>query len=121
MSFIWGAPRCSARPGRQRGVARSHGSDLITGLCFGVAFIYCKGMHATILRMLSTGSLSAFSASVAQAGLGLVQQARAASSQPLQASPATPQSSSSGSSGMSLGTPPSGRVLPRGSLLDLSV
>jgi hypothetical protein len=42
--------------------------------------------------MLSTGSLSAFSASVAQAGLG-----------------------------MSLGTPPSGRVLPRGSLLDLSV
>jgi hypothetical protein len=77
-------------------------------------------MHVTILRMLSTGSLTAFSTSVAQAGLGQIQPARAVGGQTLQAAP-TSQSSSSGGPAGSLGTPPSGRVLPRGSLLDLSV
>ena len=78
-------------------------------------------MHVTILRMLSTGSLAAFPASVAQPGLGQVQPARAVAGQTLQAAPASPQPSSNGSLGGALGTPPSGRVLPRGSLLDLSV
>jgi hypothetical protein len=77
-------------------------------------------MRVTILRMLSTGSLTGFSTSVAQAGLGPIQPARAVSGQTLQTAPA-PQSSSTGSPGGSLGTPPSGRILPRGSLLDLSV
>jgi hypothetical protein len=77
-------------------------------------------MHVTILRMLSTGSLTAFSASVAQAGLGQIQPARAVGGQTQQATPA-PQSASPGSSSSTLGTGPSGRILPRGSLLDLSV
>jgi hypothetical protein len=77
-------------------------------------------MHGTILRMLSTGSLTAFSTSVAQAGLGQIQPARAVGGQMQQAAP-TPQSASPGSPGNSLGTPSSGRILPRGSLLDLSV
>jgi hypothetical protein len=78
-------------------------------------------MHVTILRMLSTGSLAAFTASVAQPGLGQIQPARASGGQTVQAAPASPQSSSNGAPGVLLGTPPSGRVLPRGSLLDLSV
>jgi len=73
-------------------------------------------MHVTILRMLSTGSLAAFSASVAPAGFGQVQPARAAGGPTLQTAP-PPQSSAPSS----LGTPSSGRILPRGSLLDLSV
>jgi hypothetical protein len=77
-------------------------------------------MHVTILRMLSTGSLAAFSASVTQAALGQVQQARASGGPALQMAPQS-QSSAPSSSGGSLGTPSSGRVLPRGSLLDLSV
>jgi hypothetical protein len=71
--------------------------------------------------MISTGSLAAFTASVAQPGLGQVQPVRVAGVQPRQAAPPPPQSSSSGSSGGVFGAPPSGRVLPRGSLLDLSV
>lgn len=78
-------------------------------------------MHTTILRMLSTGSLAAFTASVAQPGLGQVQPAHAVGVQTRQAAPPPPQSSSAGSPGGALATPPSGRVLPRGSLLDLSV
>jgi len=72
--------------------------------------------------MLSTGSLSAFSASVTQAGFGQVQQARASSVQAVQSAP-QPSSSGSpnGSPGMLLGAPSSGRILPRGSLIDLSV
>jgi len=70
--------------------------------------------------MISTGSLAAFTASVAP-GLGQVQQARAVSPQPRQAAPTPAQSLSAGSSGGAVGTPPAGRILPRGSLLDLSV
>jgi hypothetical protein len=77
-------------------------------------------MHVTILRMLSTGSLAAFSASVAQAGFGQVQPARAVDGPTLQTA-TPPQSSAPASPGISLGTPSSGRILPRGSLLDLSV
>jgi hypothetical protein len=73
-------------------------------------------MHVTILRMLSTGSLAAFSASVASAGLGQVQPVRSAGGPTLQTAPA-PQSSAPASPG----APSSGRILPRGSVLDLSV
>lgn len=76
-----------------------------------------------IPRMLSLGSLSAFSASVAGSGLGQarpVQQVRGASAQPQSSaaspSPATPQQ---GGGAGTLSLP--GRILPRGSLLDLSV
>jgi len=77
-------------------------------------------MHATILRMISTGSLAAFSASVAQAGFGQVQQVRATGGSTLQTAPPA-QSSSPASQAGSFGTAPNGRILPRGSLLDLSV
>jgi len=77
-------------------------------------------MHVTILRMLSTGSLAAFSSSVTQAGLGPVQPARASGGLTLKAAPQS-QSSAPSLSGGALGTPSPGRILPRGSVLDLSV
>jgi hypothetical protein len=77
-------------------------------------------VHVTILRMLSTGSLAAFSTSVAQAGLGQIQPARATGGPTLQTAPQS-QSAAPPSAGVPLGTPPSGRIPPRGSLLDLSV
>lgn len=79
-------------------------------------------MRRMILRMIATGSLSAFSASVLSSGLhgpgrlsGAVQPAR---------TPALPEPAAAPAP--SRGTPPAaapqpGRVLPRGSLLDLSV
>jgi hypothetical protein len=73
-------------------------------------------MYVTILRMISTGSLAAFSASVASAGFGQVQQARSVGGPTLQTAPPAQSSAPA-----SLGAPSSGRILPRGSLLDLSV
>jgi len=78
-------------------------------------------MDVTILRMISTGSLSAFSAGATNGALGRIapsaamQQVRAQSSSP-------PNSLAASPGGRSL--PPSvqpGQILPRGSLLDLSV
>lgn len=85
-------------------------------------------MRFMILRMLSSASLSAFSASV---------QARARGNIPLGDAPlagvtpvrgqadARPGTAAPGASGMSLAPaparPPADRTLPRGSLLDLSV
>jgi len=77
-------------------------------------------MHVTILHMLSTGSLSAFSASVTQAGFGQIQPARASGGPTLQTAPQS-QSAAPMSPSVPVGTPSSGRILPRGSLLDLSV
>lgn len=73
-------------------------------------------MHMTILRMLSTGSLAAFSANVMQVGLAQAHPVRAfgGQAQP-QAAPPAPPSATPGTA------MPAGRVLPRGSLLDLSV
>ncbi len=79
-------------------------------------------MQLTILRMISNGSLSAFSASVAQSGIGPLN-----ASQPVQRirAQAPPQSNGvSASPGGGRPTPPPvppGQILPRGSLLDLSV
>ena len=73
-----------------------------------------------ILRMISTGSLSAFSASIAQSRLGQtwpVQGVRALSPEPkagpLPQMPAPPPGSQA--------APAGNRILPRGSLLDLTV
>ena len=79
-------------------------------------------MRLTILRMLSNTSLSAFSNSNAVGAATrspAVRQVRSLSEQPQAGSPqgAVP-------SGKTLGTLPSvqpGRIMPRGSLLDLSV
>jgi hypothetical protein len=87
-------------------------------------------MRFMILRMLSTNSLAAFSASVAQTGLsprpavspaggasntGPVTRVRATG---MQGQPqAAPQKLAPGEGS----APPAGRALPRGSLLDLSV
>ncbi len=77
-------------------------------------------MRWMILSMLSSASLSAFSASVLKAGFGTVQPGLALrpfgfSSQSQSAAPAVaPQLPSQGASA------PTG-VMPRGSLLDLSV
>jgi hypothetical protein len=83
-----------------------------------------------ILRMIATGSLSAFSASVLQ-GTGALpptqaagavrlpsglQQVRATQAQPVGQPPQVPQPGPGNPS-----TAPAGRVPPRGSLLDLSV
>jgi hypothetical protein len=79
-------------------------------------------MQFTILRMLSSGSLSAFSASVAASSLGQargVHPVRGASAQPQSSAP-SPQAAPSQGGGTGAGTLP-GRILPRGSLLDLSV
>jgi hypothetical protein len=80
-------------------------------------------MHVMILRMLSSGSLSAFSASVAASSLGQarpVQQVRGASAQPQSSSASSSQAAPQQGAGAATGTLP-GRILPRGSLLDLSV
>jgi hypothetical protein len=78
-------------------------------------------MDLSILRMISTGSLSAFSAGATNGAIGRVpppeaiRQARAQSAPP-------PNSLSAAPGGRT--TPPTvqpGQTLPRGSLLDLSV
>jgi hypothetical protein len=83
-------------------------------------------MRRMILRMIATGSLSAFSSTALQ-GLpsqtariggapGAVQQARTTQVPPqAQPAPSVPQDPGK------TGAHPPGRVLPRGSLLDLSV
>ncbi len=72
-------------------------------------------MRWMILSMLSSASLSAFSASVLKAGFGTVQPSsptlRPFSAQPQSAAPSAPPQ----------GAPAPGGVMPRGSLLDLSV
>jgi hypothetical protein len=79
-------------------------------------------MQLTILRMISNGSLSAFSASVAQSGMTAIQ--GAAPVQRIRSQSSAPQTN--GLSGPAAGRPmppptQPGQVLPRGSLLDLSV
>lgn len=84
-------------------------------------------MRVTILRMLSTNSLSAFSASVTQAGIG--RGAAAANVGPITRvrSPAGPDQPQAPSTPPRIvlpegaTAPPTGRAMPRGSLLDLSV
>ncbi len=84
-------------------------------------------MRASVLRMISTGSLSAFSASITNGSLGNgslggvagaapVQKVFAARSQPQQAAPA--QQSAGGRPVPQMAP---GQIMPRGSLLDLSV
>jgi hypothetical protein len=78
-------------------------------------------MQLTILRMISNGSLSAFSASVAQSGIGPVNALPPA--QRIRAQ-APPQSNGVSAAPGARPTPPPvqpGQILPRGSLLDLSV
>ena len=77
-------------------------------------------MRLMILRMISTGSLSAFSASVAQSRLGQtspIHPARALS--PSRSPPRSRQLP--GLPSGSQAVPTGNRTLPRGSLLDLSV
>jgi len=87
-------------------------------------------MRRMIVRMIATGSLSAFSSAAlpelpsqvargqAARGVGGVQQARASQSQaPVQAAPQLQVPQDQGKSA----APANGRILPRGSLLDLSV
>jgi hypothetical protein len=79
-------------------------------------------MRLTIIRMLSNSSLSAFSSSNAVSSTqrtSSVQKVRSLSEQPQAATGASPVTPNK-----TLGTLPSvqpGRVMPRGSLLDLSV
>jgi hypothetical protein len=79
-------------------------------------------MRRMILRMIASGSLSAFSASALQGldgvrapGAGTVQPVR---TPPVQASGTTPQAKPGA---MLPGQRQPGQALPRGSLLDLSV
>jgi hypothetical protein len=83
-------------------------------------------MRRMIVRMIATGSLSAFSSAALQGlpsqsgriggGAGAVQQARTTPVQPqVQPAPQVPLDQGKA------GAQPTGRVLPRGSLLDLSV
>ena len=80
-------------------------------------------MQFTILRMISNGSLSAFSASVAQNGIGALQatpQLQRIRSQ----APAQSSGMNAAPAGSPRPAPPQvqpGQILPRGSLLDLSV
>ena len=79
-------------------------------------------MQLTILRMISNGSLSAFSASVVQNGIGAVQPSTPV--QRIRAQSPPPQANGMNGSAAGRPMPPPvqpGQVLPRGSLLDLSV
>jgi hypothetical protein len=87
-------------------------------------------MRFMILRMLSTNSLAAFSASVAQTGLssraGASPAGGASSTGPVTRVRATgmqgqPQATPQKLLPAEGAGPPAGRTLPRGSLLDLSV
>ena len=78
-------------------------------------------MDPTILRMISTGSLSAFSASATNGVLGRV--TAPAAMQQVRAQAPSPPAGVAASPGGRTGPPPlqPGQILPRGSLLDLSV
>ena len=79
-------------------------------------------MQLTILRMISNGSLSAFSASISQGGIGGVH--GPAPVQRIRAQSPAPQATGLSASPAGRPMPPPvqpGQVLPRGSLLDLSV
>jgi len=87
-------------------------------------------MRFMILRMLSTNSLAAFSASVAQTGLssraGISPAGGASNTGPVTRVRATgmqgqPQATPQKLAPADGSVPPAGRTLPRGSLLDLSV
>jgi hypothetical protein len=73
-------------------------------------------MHLTVLRMISTGSLSAFSASAMNGAGGIAQKAQATAAEvaPSISTPRTP-----GKTSMPSQMPT--KILPRGSLLNLSV
>jgi|GEM_PF-4219579 hypothetical protein len=75
-------------------------------------------MHFTVLRMISTGSLSAFSASAMNGAGGIVQKVQATTT----AAEATPSVSTPRTPGKT-STPSQmpAKILPRGSLLNLSV
>jgi hypothetical protein len=83
-------------------------------------------MRRMILRMIATGSLSAFSSAVlpglpsqgvpGMGAPGTVQQARVGQREPPSPQPGAPAAAEPGKTAL----PPS-RTLPRGSLLDLSV
>ncbi len=81
-------------------------------------------MRRMIVRMIATGSLSAFSSAAlpelpshSARGIGGVQQARTGQTQPqVQTAPQVPLDT-----GRAAAPQPTGRVPPRGSLLDLSV
>ncbi len=76
-------------------------------------------MRTMILAMLSTSSLSAFSASVTQSRLDRLAAAQPArSAAPSQGSQNPAQAAPTGRGGASA---PPGQILPRGSLLDMSV
>lgn len=79
-------------------------------------------MRATIDGMISSGSLSAFSASATNGAVSVrpsppVQQARAQSAAP----PSRMSGQGGGTQGQSPVQPAPGQILPRGSLLNLSV
>ena len=82
-------------------------------------------MRFTVLRMLSTNSLTAFSASIAATGIGVapagstgpISRVRASGLQGQPQSNPTPKLAPAGS----MDGAPQSRSLPRGSLLDLSV
>jgi hypothetical protein len=78
-------------------------------------------MDPTILRMISTGSLSAFSASATNGVLGRV--GAAAAVRPVRAQASPPANGVAAAPGSRAGPPQvqPGQILPRGSLLDLSV
>ncbi len=76
-------------------------------------------MRDTIQRMISSGSLSAFSVSASNGAVGgprAIQQVQAQRSAPQQAAPV-------GAAGQTRPQPQAspGQIMPRGSLLDLSV
>jgi len=81
-------------------------------------------MHLTILRMISTGSLAAFSANIAQGGVGAGTQAgpvSRATGVPPQRDTSTRSPPAVPSLGGPNTTQPPTRPLPRGSLLDLTI
>lgn len=82
--------------------------------------MHCSPMRLIILSMISTNSLAAFSANIATQGVGNagpISRVRSPGVQaPSQAAPPPKLTLPDPSSG-----PPSGPILPRGSLLNLSV
>jgi hypothetical protein len=78
-------------------------------------------MRFTILRMIAAGSLSAFNA-VPSPAIGPTRPAGGGSIQPARATPAPAPAPLPAQPALEKpGEPPAGRILPRGSLLNLSV